>query len=150
LSDDDHLPENPSDDEPEREAVRISEAERGIIAEAIPGRRRRSESKANRLRREQREADDFWRGLLNSGTIARRELWRIVAGPQNAHAFETRFMASPGGFPDPKATDYARGEQDFGLRIYHAWLRLDPVAVAKMHAENDQRFAHPVRRKGNE
>ena len=127
---------------PERDAVRISEVERDILGADPPSSpRKRREAKNDRIRREQREADEFWRGLLNSGPVARRELWRLIAGPTNAHAFDTRWMVSPSGMPNQQATDYARGEQDFGLRLYHAWLRLDASAVALMHAENDQRFA---------
>ena len=109
-------------------------------ASSVKGRARREK----RIDRDEREAEHFWRGVL-SDPIGRRELWRVIAGGSGAHAFEARFLSGPSGVPDPKATDYARGEQDFGLRFYHKLLALDPAAVAAMHAENDGRFAKPKR-----
>jgi hypothetical protein len=131
LSDDDD--QTASD---ERTAAQPSDAERAVLDLKQPRRR-----KVDRVTNEQREADEFWKGLLNQSPIARRELWRLVGESVGAHIFETRFPCGPVGFPDANAAWYARGEQDFGLRLYLHWLRLDPLAVAKMHQENDSRFA---------
>ena len=110
---------------------------------------RRRESKESRIRREQREADAFWNAVFDTAT-GRREMWKIIAGSDGAHAFETRFMSGAVGFPDNNASWYARGEQDVGLRLYHAWLKRDPLSVAAMHQENDPRFAKPKRTKAGE
>jgi hypothetical protein len=99
--------------------------------------RRRQE---NRIEREKRESDAYWRAQLND-PVGRRELWRIACDHDGAHAFETRFASGPTGVPNEFATWHAKGEQDFGLRLYHKWLLLDPAAVAAMHQENDPRFA---------
>jgi hypothetical protein len=104
------------------------------------GTRKGRDTQARRIKREAKEAGEFWLRLLND-PIGRRELWRIACGSDGAHAFETRFAAGPSGIPDEYATWHAKGEQDFGLRLYHKWLLLDPLAVAAMHNENDSRFA---------
>ena len=125
------------DDEPE-----IAPADQPTVDS---GTRRGHESQKRRIKREQKEADELWRRLLND-TVGRRELWRLACGPTGAHAFETRFQGTGElGLPNEYATWYAKGEQDFGLRLYHRWLLLDPIAVGAMHAENDPRFA---RKKG--
>jgi hypothetical protein len=122
---------------PDDSAAQPSDAEKEILGlNDIPPKQKR-ESKKDRIGREQREADNFWRECL-SNVVGRRELYRIAAVA--AHAFETKFPAGAVGFPDANAAWYLRGEQDFGLRLYHHWLRLDPANVAKMHAENDPRF----------
>lgn len=124
------------DDEPE-----LAPADQSTVES---GTKRGRESQQRRIKREAKEADDYWRKQL-ADPIGRRELWRLVCGSLGAHAFETRFAAGPAGIPDQYATWHAKGEQDFGLRLYHNWLRLDPISVAAMHAENDPRFA---RKKG--
>lgn len=126
-----------SDDE--NSAATLTDAERAILDDPTKPKPPRRESKKDRAERERREADNFWRDCLSS-VIGRRELWLLAAGATGAHAFETRFASGPNGFPDPNATWHAKGEQDFGLRLYHQWLRLDPSAVSKMHHENDVRF----------
>lgn len=131
---DDDPPDNDDDNEP-------APADRPTVDS---GTKRGHESQKRRIRREAKEADDYWRRQLND-PIGRRELWRFVCGAVGAHAFETRFAAGPSGVPDEYATWYAKGEQDFGLRLYHNWIRLDPLAVSAMHQENDPRFA---RKKG--
>ena len=110
---------------------------------------KRRETKQRAQRRQQLEGEQFWRQIFCS-EVGRREMWRLIAGPEGAHAFETRFMAGPAGIPDPNASWHARGEQDFGLRLYHAWLRDNPAGIALMHAENDPRFSVTRRRKASE
>jgi hypothetical protein len=119
----------------EHSAVQPTDAEREILGLKPPKHR-----KEDRIQRERREADEWWRFNLST-IIGRREIWRLIAGGDAAHAFETRFPAGTIGFPDPNAAWYARGEQDFGLRLYQRLLMLDPIAVAAMHQENDPRFA---------
>lgn len=134
MSDDD-LPE---DDDAPVSAVTDDRTE----SVAVSGRRKRE----NRIEREARESASFWKAVL-ADPVGRRELWRVIVGSMGAHAFETRFPASPAGTPDPYATWYAKGEQDLGLRLYHQWLRLDHAAVHLMHVENDPRFAPPRERR---
>lgn len=98
-------------------------------------------------RKTRREIDAFWDFVFDT-PVGRAEMWKLI-GPQGAHAFESRFMSGAVGFPDTNATWYARGEQDFGLRLYHAWLLRNPLKVALMHQENDTRFTKPKRRRGD-
>lgn len=134
MTDDDDLPQSEEpEDRDDQPAVRAARPET---------QRQQSE----RIERESAEADSFWKSILAS-PIGRRELWRLFCGSGGAHGFETRFPAGSVGFPDANAAWYARGEQDFGLRLYHHWLRLDPISVGKMHAENDVRFAAPPKPK---
>ena len=110
---------------------------------------RKHERKESRIRREQQEADQIWKFVYDS-EVGRREMWRLIAGADGAHAFETRFPVGPSGVPDANAAWHAKGEQDFGLRLYHACLKRNPQSVALMHQENDHRFAEPIRRKTGE
>lgn len=138
MSDDDELP-NPEED---AEFVAQALSRDGDNAASVAGAR----GKKNRIAREAEEADDFWRNVLGS-KIGRREMWRLIAGDDAGHAFQTRFPAGAVGFPDANAAWYERGAQDFCLRLYQSWLQRDPAAVAKMHEENDKRFQKPgVRR----
>jgi len=135
LSDDADQPQPEGSDE--RTNVQPSDAEKAILDLKPPKHR-----KEDRVKREQREADEFWRACLST-PIGRRECWRLIAAEDAAHAFQTHFRAGPSGVPDKYATWYAKGEQDFGLRLYQRWLMLDVALVALMHKENDHRFAKP-------
>lgn len=95
-----------------------------------------AEKLKRRLRKEAREAQAFWRGVL-ADQIGRREVWRLL---RDAHVFETRFACGPNGFPQPEATWFHAGEQDFGQRLYRALLRMDLAGVTAMHREHDQDF----------
>lgn len=134
---DDIPPSDAADTAPS--AAHPSEVELDIIHDGKRPRRSRKESPTDRQSREQRETDAFWRVAL-SDPIGRRVLWDIFCNPTGAHAFETRFMAGPSGVPDTHAFVYERAIQDFGLRVYRNWLRLDANAVADMHRENDHSF----------
>lgn len=146
MSDDDFAEQQ--DNDSERSAATPSAAEKEILGDPNRPQRTRCESKEHRIEREARESNNYWRAQL-ADPIGRRELWRLIANGDGAHAFETKFATGPQGVPNEYATWYAKGEQDWGLRLYHRWLGLDPVAVAKMHAENDSRFANPARPKGD-
>lgn len=137
MADDDDPPSG-DDDGDEASAVKPSDIERQLLADgAVPRKRARRESPGDR---EAREARTFWLAVL-ADPVGRRELWRLVTTSGSAHIFETMFPAGPVGFPDPNAAWYQRGIQDFGLRLYRHWLKLDPLAVAAMHQENDPAFA---------
>jgi hypothetical protein len=104
--------------------------------------RRRVERKAERLRREQRESDAFWRAIF-ADPVGRREMWRLLA---TLHPFEERFAVGPNGFPQVEATWFHAGEQSFGCRLHRSWFKRDPQGVMRMHAEHDPDFAQPKRR----
>lgn len=131
----------PLEDAPDEQADALGSTE----DTATPSGARRRET---RIQREEREADEFWRGVLST-EIGRREMWKLIADTDAGHAFETRFPSGPMGFPDPNAAWYERGQQDFCLRLYQAWLRRDPAAVHKMHEEHDPRFRKPGLRRLN-
>ena len=125
-----------SDDEQATTGIAELDTDPGTPPEhdaAHPARRKRN---ANRAEREREEELAFWRGIFDS-TVGRREMWRLLNA---GHPFETRFMVSPGGTPDSLATWHAKGEQDFALRMYHAWMRLCPEQIIRMHQEHDPRF----------
>ena len=147
MSDDDFAEQQPEEHDSERSAAKPSAAETAILGDPNRPKRSRRESKDERIEREKLESDAYWRAQLND-RIGRRELWRIACGAEGAHAFDTRFAGGPTGVPNEYATWYAKGEQDLGLRLYHRWIALDPVAVALMHQENDSRFANPAKSKG--
>lgn len=93
------------------------------------------------LQFQQRQADEFWNGVL-SHEVGRREIWRLL---NDAHAFEERFACGPNGFPQPEATWFHAGEQAFALRFYHTLAARARDLVLLMHDENDSRF--PVKKK---
>lgn len=132
-------------EQPEQEDEQQSAAVAGADASDNSTRR----TKESRVKREAREADAFWKAVFESA-VGRREMWRIVASPAGAHAFEVRFGVGPAGVPDSLASWYERGAQDFGLRLYHEWLRREPASVALMHQEHDSRFEKSKRRTSGE
>lgn len=116
----------------------------GHSATESPVERRRRET---RRAREDREREEFWKDVFRSA-VGRREIWRMLFTGDGTHPFETRFPAGPVGFPDPNAAWYSRGEQDFGLRLYHSLLQIDRAGVLRMQDEHDPRFTKPKRPKG--
>jgi hypothetical protein len=133
-----------SNDEPEsiEPTDQVAHAARPARDDALDGKR--NERKRERIAREQREAYAFWKQALNS-PVGRRELWRLIATGAGAHCFETRFPCGPAGAPDGNACWHAKGEQDFGLRLYRYWIGVDPAAVCKMHDEHDFQLARRKR-----
>jgi len=101
------------------------------------------EKQRRRRRKTDNEADLFWQGVFST-EIGRREMWAIL---QSGHAFETPFMASPGGFPDPNAAWHRAGEMAYALRLYHSWMAAAPEGVTQMHQEHDDRMKRGSRRK---
>lgn len=85
------------------------------------------------------QSREFWKRVF-ADPVGQREMWGIL---QACHAFETKFACGPNGFPQPEATWYARGEQDFGQRLYQSWLLLDRDGVLRMQDEHDPRFKKP-------
>lgn len=97
----------------------------------------------------ERDKDEFWRTVLGS-VVGRREMWTIIAGLPGTglHAFNPDFGTSPLGFNDPNAAWYQRGQQDYGLKLYHELFVRSPALVLQMHTENDPRFKKPEPRRG--
>lgn len=130
------------DDEPETvETVLASTNQPTVDAGTLKGLN--AQERENELRRRDRAA--FWRGVLSTET-GRREIWNIIAGLDQLHAFNTNFPVGPVGFPDPNAAWYQRGQQDYGLKLYHDLLTVVPQEALLMHNENDARFQKPARK----
>lgn len=100
-----------------------------------------------RARRRAKEREDkratFWRGVL-ADPIGRMVLWELF---RDAGLFETRFAATPNGFPDPQATWFYGGRKDMAERLYRTLMRHDQQAIALIHAEHDPAWqqAKPAR-----
>ena len=90
-----------------------------------------------------RERVDFWRATMGT-VVGRREIWAIIGAVDGLHAFNQNFSVSPVGFPDPNAAWYYRGQQDYGLKLYHELSTLVPAEAMQMLAENDARFQTPT------
>ena len=82
------------------------------------------------------QSREFWASVFSS-PIGRQEMWKLLT---EAHTFDTRFACGPSGFPQPEATWFHAGEQNFGLSLYHKLLALSPPGVLQMHIECDSRF----------
>jgi len=96
--------------------------------------------KVSKLEREELEAQAFWKTCL-SHPLGRRELWKILS---KGHAFKRdRFLSSQTGFPDPNATWFLLGMQDYAEALFYDWQKLDPHGVLLMQQEHDSRFARP-------
>jgi hypothetical protein len=100
---------------------------------ASPSGLRKAERKS---RQKKDQSAEFWKEILSTA-IGRQEIWTLLS---EAHAFETRFACGPSGFPQPDATWFHAGQQDFGLRLYQKLLAISPTDVLQMHREWDYRF----------
>ena len=107
------------------------EIDTGIPAD--PKREKRKLSLGAMLRQE----NEFWRRAL-SEPIGRRCLWRIL---QAAKFRESRFGASPTGFPNETATWFVAGQQDVAERLVDSWQIVSFEGVHMMRLENDPAFA---------
>lgn len=96
-------------------------------------RNKRRETKAKRKEREDREF--FW--MVVKSETGRRFLHSIL---RDAHAFEVRFGVGPNGFPQPEATWFNFGEQQFGQRLYQTWHLKAPNEIMQMLAENEPKY----------
>lgn len=82
----------------------------------------------------------FWSMVLRD-EIGAEVVWLLL---RDLHTFEDeRFGAAPGGVPDDRATDHARGQRDFGLRLYRTLVMHDREAVFAMHDKFDPAFTKP-------
>jgi hypothetical protein len=86
------------------------------------------------------KARDFWSRSLRDpagGLI----LWGML---RDLHVFEDElFACGPNGFPQPGATEHARGQRDFGLRLYRTLIKFDREAVFALHDQFDPLFTRP-------
>lgn len=128
MNDDDVFPDD--DQESEVDALQPT------VSAADPAGKRRQET---RIKREVREAREFWQSVFAS-PVGRREMWGIL---QAGHAFEERFACGPNGFPQPEATWFHAGEQAFVQRLGMSWSVLDRAGYFLMLDEHDPRFAKP-------
>jgi len=117
-------------DDPNEDPLELSEIPDAASATGL----RKSQERA---RQQKDQSKEFWQAILDT-PIGRLEVWKLL---EDAHAFETRFACGPSGFPQPEATWFHAGEQDFGLRLYQKLLVVAPESVLQMHRENDNRFA---------
>jgi hypothetical protein len=103
----------------------------------------------DRIKREQQEAEGFWRAVFNS-KVGRREMWRLII--EDCHGFTPPFACGPNGFPNGEATWFQAGQYSIGQRLYQRFMQRAPEDVMLMHQENDPRFikAKPQRRRGPE
>lgn len=88
-----------------------------------------------------------------------REFWsRVLRDPvgglvifnmlRDLHVFsDEHFACGPNGFPSVEATYHARGQRDFGLRLYRTLILHDREAVFALHDRHDSAFARPDTRR---
>lgn len=132
---DERFPDEP-DDELAEDDDAPAPGDLKTVSAASVGTVRKAE---RRKKREQREAEEFWRAVFST-PIGRREVWRILT---EAGTFEIKFGCGPTGFPDPNATWFHLGQRELGQRLYHGWQFRLPDEIRLMHAENDPRFQKP-------
>jgi hypothetical protein len=86
------------------------------------------------------KARDFWSRSLRDdagGEI----IWSLL---KDLHVFDDEmFACGPNGFPQPEATWHARGQRDFGLRLYRTLVKFDRDAVFALHDRKDPLFTRP-------
>lgn len=80
---------------------------------------------------------DFWKRTL-ADPVGRLVIWELLQG---CGMFETKFAASPTGFPDMAATWFYLGGKNIGERLYRTLLRIDHGSVYQMHLTHDDDFA---------
>lgn len=135
IDDDPAFSEQPA--EPDDGADEVSEHQTVDAADPKANRRRETRAKL-----EQREAEEFWRGIF-ADRIGRRELWRLLG---TLHTFEQRFATGPNGFPQSEATFFHLGEQSVGQRLWKLWGSIDREGVLLMHEEHDHSFGSSKKR----
>lgn len=85
------------------------------------------------------QAAEFWKKVF-SDDIGRRVMWEILS---SLHTFETRFACTPAGFPCTESTWFHAGEQAFGERLYHTFLKHDFEGTHMMLKEHHPDFIPP-------
>ncbi|MBB3453902.1 hypothetical protein FHT86_002158 [Rhizobium sp. BK313] len=98
--------------------------------------RKTVETAKKKQNRHKREAKAFWQAVF-ADPIGRREMWSILRA---AHINETVFACGPNGTPQPEATWYKLGEQQFGQTLLRSWTILDRDGVFLMQDEHDPAF----------
>ena len=92
------------------------------------------------IRKNQELENKRWLKRALAHAAGRRMLWGILA---EAGTFEERYGFGPNGHPNPEATWSYRGQKDFGLRLYHSWLALDPEGIVSLLREFHPHFPRP-------
>jgi hypothetical protein len=90
-----------------------------------------------------REIGNFWRKCF-ADEVGRKALWDLL---NEMHPFETKYGASPVGFPDERASIAYMAEQQMGLRIFLSWQLHDMDGVSLMQREHDPRLPKKPRRR---
>ncbi len=101
---------------------------------ADPGALKRQRT---RSRLKARESDRWWTSVLST-ELGRREIWRVL---ESAGWNRTPFACGPNGFPQPEATWFQAGQQEFAWRLFFSLQRIAPELTLLMQQENDSRFA---------
>ena len=86
-----------------------------------------------RKRIEELESRRFWRGVFND-PVGRREMWTLL---NDVGTFQTKFMCTPVGFPDPNATWFEAGKKSVGEWLMKLMLRKARAGFLRMQEEFD-------------
>jgi hypothetical protein len=81
----------------------------------------------------------LWRAIL-ADPVGRRLIWSWL---MSMRTFTPTWGMYRAGAPGPEATWWNTGRRDAGQELYLKLLRIDILAVQKMHTEHDPNFAKP-------
>lgn len=121
------------DDDFTDQPVERPELDVGQPDAASPKEQRKRETEVKRLAREERE---FWQGVM-AHPVGRRVIFSVL---QRCGTFKVEFAATGTGFPHPDAQNYANGQRDLGIWLYHELGRLAREGLFLMLDEHDSRF----------
>lgn len=135
MADDDLLSPNPQDDDPDDDGRAPTDQSTVDATRSTTARRQRVKQIS-----EWEKAAEFWSRFLRD-PAGGRILWNLL---QSLHVFDDeQFACGPNGFPQPEATWHARGQRDFGLRLYRTLIKHDREAVFALHDQYDPLFTRP-------
>jgi hypothetical protein len=127
--------EDPPPDDPEDDGSAPTEQPTSDAVKATTARRQRVKQLT-----EWEQARQFWSRSLRD-PVGGQILFNIL---RDLHVFEDeQFACGPNGFPAPGATEHARGQRDYGLRLYRTLIKFDREAVFALHDQFDPLFARP-------
>lgn len=93
-----------------------------------------------RLEEERHEGTKFWELALNS-VVGRREVYRLLESMGTFRSGFTEYAVTGVGFPQDRATDYARGARDAGRRWFEYLEYHHTELIIQMRAEHDPAFS---------
>lgn len=102
--------------------------------------RKKLDEQTRRLEEEKHEGAKFWMLALNS-VVGRREIYRLLDSMGTFRSGFTEYAVTGVGFPQDRATDYARGARDAGRRWFEYLEFHHTELVIEMRAEHDPEFA---------